>query len=206
MELKINSHNAEEVQTNNSLFLYLSLSHIHAHTHTTHQLSHLISVCLSLLHSSLFGIFILRVRQEGKEVLYLFFSSYTLINTRRSAQREISCQGTLQWISVLTQVIALLLWSLRVLILPRKVCAQLVIQRMALYLSSWFPILTGPCKWQLLHFPEGWLENRDTHFKNEEDPSLLGAEDKNVPRVLVLGEIPPPARAITTLYKSNLIK
>lgn len=126
-------------------FISLFLTH-----HTSAESPH-----FCLLHSSLFGIFILCVRQEGKEILYLFFSSYTLINTRRSAQREISCQGTLQWISVLTQVIALLLWSLRVLILPGKVCAQLVIQRMALYLSSWFLILTGQCKQQLPHFPEG---------------------------------------------------
>lgn len=139
------------LQTNNSVSL--------SHTHSTHQLGLLIPVCLSLLRSSLYGIFMFCVRQERNEVLNLLPSSHTLINTRWSAQREISRQGTLQWISVLTQVIAFLLWSLRVLILLRKVCSR----RVELYLSSWFLFLTGPCKRHVLHFPEGSLEIREMH-------------------------------------------
>lgn len=56
---------------------------------------------------------------EWREALYLFLSSQKDTHTRR----QISCHGALQWISVLTRVIAFLLGRLWVLIRLDKVCS-----------------------------------------------------------------------------------
>ena len=93
----------------------------HTHTHI-HCVTSLLFVCVYCIRASM-G-YIHSVRLEGKKAVYLFSFSYTLTHTLTHTLTEISRRGALQWISVLTQVIAFLLGSLWVLIQLDKVCSS----------------------------------------------------------------------------------
>ena len=98
----------------------------HTHTHTqTHTATASPHYCLFVFIAIQASVgYIHHVRQErGESSLSPHPASHKHSHAHTHTQREISCQGALQWISVLTQVIAFLLGSLRVLIQLDEVCS-----------------------------------------------------------------------------------
>lgn len=82
------------------------------------RVTSLLFACLYYVQTSMGYIHHVRGRMEGSSL-----SLSVLTKTHTHTRRQISCHGALQWISVLTRVIAFLLGRLWVLIRLDKVCS-----------------------------------------------------------------------------------
>lgn len=142
------------------------LSHIHSSAESPH---YCLFVC-PYFCSNLCGIYALHVRLK-KTILYLLLFFHT-------HKEKISRRGTLQWISVLTQVIAFLLGSLRVLIQLDKVCS--LARESGSFI--WAPDL---CFWQDYISSFNWNTERRSLSKWSGSIIFWGEQEKKVPRLLL---------------------
>lgn len=90
----------------------------------THPLCHLITVCLALLHSILYGEIYAMFSKNGRKFLFSFSPAHRDTHKDKSSSRVV-VGGALQWISAFTRVIASLLPRLGVLIQLDQVCSSM---------------------------------------------------------------------------------